>query len=411
MNETIRTSVPPTNRQARNAAAGKRPTAAAPASAVGNDHINILIVDDEPKNLTVLQAILDDPSYRLVRAASADDALLALLSEEFALLILDIHMPGVTGFELANMIRERRKTALVPIIFLTAYYNEEQDVLEGYGAGAVDYLHKPINAAILRSKVAVFAELQRKGQEIAATNRALLAEVTERRRVEAQLREMNTTLEQRVTERTQVLQLTMYEVNHRAKNLLAVVQAIARQSARKSSYKQFAEHFGERLAGLAASHDLLVRSEWQGVDARELIRSQLAHFDDIIGTRMALDGPPVQLTVQASQAIGMAIHELATNATKYGALSNAEGTISIAWELVAAPGVVDAQALFRIQWSEQGGPSITPPEHRGFGHMVIVDMVKQSLDAEVLLAYPPTGLSWQMGAPAERVCGAGEIFE
>ena len=124
--------------------------------------INILIVDDEPKNLTVLETVLDDPGYRLVRAESADQALLALVAEEFALLILDIRMPGMTGFELAQMIKERKKTAQVPIIFLTAYYNEDQHVLEGYGTGAVDYLHKPVNPAILRSKVAVFAELHRK---------------------------------------------------------------------------------------------------------------------------------------------------------------------------------------------------------------------------------------------------------
>ena len=129
--------------------------------------INILIVDDEPKNLTVLETVLDDPGYRLVRAESADQALLALVVEEFALLILDIRMPGMTGFELAQMIKERKKTARVPIIFLTAYYNEDQHVLEGYGTGAVDYLHKPVNPAILRSKVAVFAELHRKSRESA----------------------------------------------------------------------------------------------------------------------------------------------------------------------------------------------------------------------------------------------------
>ena len=160
--------------------------------------INILIVDDEPKNLTVLEAVLDDPNYRLVRAESANHALLALVEEEFALLILDIRMPGMTGFELAVMIKERKKTARVPIIFLTAYYNEDQHVLEGYGTGAVDYLHKPVNAAILRSKVAVFADLHRK-------NRALLAEVTERRRTEEQLRELNETLDQRVMQRTKSL--------------------------------------------------------------------------------------------------------------------------------------------------------------------------------------------------------------
>ena len=134
----------------------------APASAFHGGPINILIVDDEPKNLTVLETVLDDPDYRLVRAESADQALLALVDEEFALLILDIRMPGMTGFELAHMIKERKKTAQVPIIFLTAYYNEDQHVLEGYGTGAVDYLHKPVNPAILRSKVAVFAELHRK---------------------------------------------------------------------------------------------------------------------------------------------------------------------------------------------------------------------------------------------------------
>jgi signal transduction histidine kinase len=169
--------------------------------------INILIVDDEPKNLMVLETVLDDPSYRLVRAGSADQALLALVVEEFALLILDIRMPGMTGFELAQMIKERKKTAGVPIIFLTAYYSEDQHVIEGYGSGAVDYLHKPVNPTVLRSKVAVFAELHRKSRESEAANRSLLAEVTERRRAQEELRELNETLEQRVADRTADLEI------------------------------------------------------------------------------------------------------------------------------------------------------------------------------------------------------------
>lgn len=181
------------------------PAAAAPGSHLRDEAINILIVDDEPKNLTVLETVLADPAYRLVRAESADQALLALVVEEFALIILDIRMPGMTGFELAKMIKERRKTARVPIIFLTAYYNEDQHVLEGYGTGAVDYLHKPVNPVVLRSKVAVFADLHRKGCEIAAANRALLGEVTERRRAEERLHELNDTLEQRVADRTDAL--------------------------------------------------------------------------------------------------------------------------------------------------------------------------------------------------------------
>src|SRR5665213_160543 len=159
--------------------------------AIGEAPINILIVDDEPKNLAVLETLLDDPTYRLVRASSADDALLALVAEEFALLILDIRMPGMTGFELAQMIKDRKKTARVPIIFLSAYYNEDQHAIEGYGMGAVDYLHKPVTPIILRSKVAVFAELHRKNRESERANRALFAEVTERRRAEENLRELN----------------------------------------------------------------------------------------------------------------------------------------------------------------------------------------------------------------------------
>ena len=108
----------------------------------------------------------------LVRAGSADEALLALVNEQFALLILDIRMPGMTGFELADIIKQRKKTALVPIIFLTAYYSEDQHILEGYGSGAVDYLQKPVKPEILRSKVAVFAELHRKSRDVALANRA-----------------------------------------------------------------------------------------------------------------------------------------------------------------------------------------------------------------------------------------------
>ncbi len=167
--------------------------------------INILIVDDEPKNLTVLESVLDDPGYRLVRAESGESALLALVAEEFALLILDISMPGMTGFELAQTIKSRRKTALVPIIFLTAHYNDDHNALEGYANGAVDFLHKPVNAPMLRSKVAVFTALHRQGRELAAANRALKTEVDHRKLAEARLLELNDSLDRQIVERTEAL--------------------------------------------------------------------------------------------------------------------------------------------------------------------------------------------------------------
>ena len=174
-------------------------------NALTADPINILIVDDEPANLLVLETVLDDPGYQLVRAQTADQALLALVEAEFALLILDIRMPGMTGFELAQIIKERKKTAGVPIIFLTAYYDKDQHMLEGYETGAVDFLNKPVNPAVLRSKVSVFADLHRKNRAITLANSTLLAEVAERRRAEDQLRDLNETLERRVSERTKAL--------------------------------------------------------------------------------------------------------------------------------------------------------------------------------------------------------------
>jgi signal transduction histidine kinase len=188
--------------------------------------VNILIVDDEPKNLAVLETVLDDPGYRLVRATSGEEALLALMADEFALLVLDVRMPGMSGFEVAQLVKERRKTARIPIIFLTAYYNEDQHILEGYVSGAVDYLHKPVNPAVLRSKVAVFAELHRKGRMLEAANKLLLGEVAERRHAQAMLGDLNRTLDKRVQERTAELQASearLIEAGRRKDEFLATL--------------------------------------------------------------------------------------------------------------------------------------------------------------------------------------------
>lgn len=155
----------------------------------------ILIVDDEPRNLAVMECVLDDPGYQLIRATSGDEALLALMAHEFAVLVLDVRMSDMTGFELAQLVKERRKTARIPIIFLTAYYNEDQHILEGYTSGAVDYLHKPVNPAVLRSKVAIFAELHRNNLALERANAASVGEIAERQRAEAHPSELNSTLE------------------------------------------------------------------------------------------------------------------------------------------------------------------------------------------------------------------------
>src|SRR5688572_24461197 len=217
---------------------------------------NILIVDDEPANLRVLEAILDEPGYRLVRAASADEALLRLVAEDFALLILDIRMPGMTGFELAHLVKQRKKSALVPIIFLTAFYNEDQDVVAGYGTGAVDYLHKPVNATVLRSKVAVFVELHRKSRELVMANRALLLEVTERRRAEEQLRELNESLDRRVTERSEALRESEQRFRAMADQTPVMMWVTSPSGTVEFVNKEYCTFFG-------VSHEEAMHNSWR----------------------------------------------------------------------------------------------------------------------------------------------------
>jgi PAS domain S-box-containing protein len=170
-----------------------------------SDTPRILIVDDQPRNLTALEAMLAPLECTLVRALSADEALLCLVREEFAAIVLDIRMPGMTGIELAQLIKQRRRLQHVPILFLTAHTVDDRDVLQGYGVGAVDYLSKPVHPDILRSKVGVFIDLFRKTRELARVNERLHAEVEQRETAQAALTLANQELERRVQERTAAL--------------------------------------------------------------------------------------------------------------------------------------------------------------------------------------------------------------
>lgn len=186
------------------------------------------------------------------------------------------------------------------------------------------------------------------------------------------------------------------EVNHRSKNLLAIAQAMTRQTAFDEAPEEIAETLCARFAALSASQDLLLHGEWRRVSLQELVRAQLAHFAPVFGTRIRLDGPPVFLNATAAQAIGMALHELATNATKYGALAGDAGTVAIQWRLDR-----DAEeARFHMEWVEADGPAVPPPTHQGFGHFVMVRMVEQTLGGEVTLDYAATGAAWRLDAPA-----------
>jgi len=202
------------------------------------------------------------------------------------------------------------------------------------------------------------------------------------------------------------VQLLMREISHRSKNLLAVVQALAGQTARTAgTLGEFKQRFTQRLQGLSASHDLLVTENWHGAPLRELVSQQLEPFAES-GVRLDLHGPHVVLTATAAQTIGMALHELATNATKYGAWSTPGGKVTIHW---AAE--VQSEPMLRLSWIESGGPPVSVPMRKGFGHVVFEQMVAQTIRGEIETDYRREGLRWVLSIPIKNLVGGGAIVE
>jgi len=192
-------------------------------------------------------------------------------------------------------------------------------------------------------------------------------------------------------EREEKEHLLMREVSHRAKNMLSVVAAIAHQTATKNP-EDFVERFSERIQGLSASQDLLVRSDWNGVEIEDLVPAQLAHFAGLIGSRIAVHGSKLRLKAASAQAIGLALHELATNAGKYGALSTDTGRVDVCW---GSDG-----DTFTMSWIERDGPPVFVPKRRGFGTIVMKAMTERSVGGVVDLDYAPSGLTWRLTCPA-----------
>jgi PAS domain S-box-containing protein len=212
---------------------------------------------------------------------------------------------------------------------------------------------------------------------------AVVRDITERRRAEAHV------------------QLLMREVNHRAKNILNVVQAIAQRTLASSS-QEFISRFSERIRGLSASNDLLVRNQWQNVPLDQLVHLQLAHLADVLDSRITARGPDLRAAAPAAQVLGMALHELATNAGKYGALSTDTGHVDIVWR-VERTGADAGGDRFTMEWRESGGPTVVAPARHGFGWSVLCQQTKASLGADVTLEYAPGGIVWRLACPADRV--------
>jgi PAS domain S-box-containing protein len=199
--------------------------------------------------------------------------------------------------------------------------------------------------------------------------------------------------------------ILLRELTHRTKNLLAVVQAIGRQTLLTTTSAQDFEHrFSGRLQGLALSLDILFDENWEGASIAELVRSQLSHYRDLVGWRIRFSGPDLRLEPEAAQSLGLALHELCANAAKFGALSGDKGTVVVNWDLTDS---LD-DPKFRLTWTERGGPPVTPPPRKGFGHAVLERLVPRAVGGRGVLAMRPEGLEWTLEMPARLVSSVGE---
>ena len=205
-------------------------------------------------------------------------------------------------------------------------------------------------------------------------------------------------------EQAEQIRLLLMEVNHRSKNLLGTVQALARRTAPDD--RAFLKRFEDRIRSLAVNQDILVRREWRQVPVRELAEAQLAFIEQAPG-EFAITGPDLALLPRAAETIGMALHELATNALKYGALSVAGGKVDIGWSVEGEAGRGEGSGgRFAMWWHEHGGPRVEHNGHAGFGTRLICDVPQHNLNAEITLSYEPTGLCWQMRCPLDAVSRA-----
>ncbi|WP_045835838.1 response regulator [Hyphomicrobium sp. 99] len=447
---------------------------------VSIDPVNILLVDDQPGKLLTYEAILDGLDATLIKATTAEEALSALLKTDIAVILMDVCMPDLDGFELAAMIRDHPRHEKTAVIFISAVRLETDDLLKGYRTGAVDYVSVPVVPEILKAKVQIFVELFRKSRQLDALNAELEARVQQRaqqleesharlQESEERLRlaseaaklatfefdqkaqtlqwsaniadvlhnnlpqnqtfesfvtfvheddremvrsyvrtanyaETTAELEFRVTgargvawilararafntsnaDTTRVLgtllditdrksaeshqQLLMAELDHRVKNILANVAAIARLSSSNAvSVGSFASALDGRIHAMSAAHDLLRQSSWTGVDLHELVQGALAPFRSRSDNDIVVDGERVRLTSKFGQSMALVLHELVTNAVKHGALSEPGGRVSVHWSRIVTP---DGDKI-RFSWQESGGPLCAAPERNGFGLAVI----------------------------------------
>jgi PAS domain S-box-containing protein len=469
-----------------------------------DDKVNILLVDDQPAKLLSYETILAELGENLIKAASAREALEQLLKHEIAVILVDVCMPELDGFQLAAMIREHPRFQRTAIIFISAIHLTDVDRLRAYEMGAVDYVPVPVIPEVLRAKVRIFAELYRKTRQLEQLNQELERRVAERTaELEASTARLMQSEERRslalaagqmgswewdpvngdftwddgqyrifgvdpatfdvtvdnikalihpedwkhlqnaikpaaqntpsfqtefrvcrpngqtrwcigtavasadatdniirisgvtvdITDRKDAEErqaLLAREVDHRARNALALVQSIVRLT-RSDTIKAYIAAVDGRIGALSRAHTLLAQSRWQGADLARLVEEELAPYRAGDDAKITATGPDVSLEPRTAQTLALALHELSTNAAKYGALSVMPGRVGVTWELQP-----DSLVL---RWSESGGPVTEPPASPGFGIRVISASIERQLEGETAFHWRPEGLHCSLRVP------------
>jgi PAS domain S-box-containing protein len=472
-----------------------------------NEKVNVLLVDDQPDKLLAYEVILGELNENLVKAASAREALQFLLKNDVGVVLIDVCMPELDGFQLAAMLREHPRFKETAIIFISAIHLTDVDRIRGYAMGAVDYVPVPVIPDVLRAKVKIFVELHRKTRELEQMNLKLERRVAERtkeleasnarllqseqgrslalavgqmgswdwdlttgewrwdegqyrifgvdrdnfqvnaenvaglihpddiqplrelvqrmskgepaqhsdfraRRPTGEIRWCTGTAAASIDPSGRVLRISgvtiditdrkeaeerqgllAREVDHRARNALAVIQSIIRLT-RAKNVDEYVQTVEGRIKALARAHTLLSDSRWRGADLGTLVAEEVAPYR--ANDKVEIKGPNIALLPATAQGIALALHELATNAAKHGALSSLKGNISLAWQMQSDTLV--------LNWVEDGGPRIKPPTTRSFGLKVIRASIEQQLGGETTFDWAPEGLRCTLSIPlAERL--------
>jgi two-component sensor histidine kinase len=328
-----------------------------------------LLVDDLEENLLSLEGLLRREDLLLLKARSGDLALELLLENDVALALIDVQMPGLNGFELAELMRGNERTRRIPIIFVTAGTADGQRRFRGYEAGAVDFIQKPIEPDILRSKADVFFELYRQRQQISAQRDELEAQAEALKEAGRRKDEFLITLTHDITQHEHARaqqEVLLREINHRIKNLFSVTAGLISLSARSSaSVDELATDLRSRLQALARAHDLTLpdlsyNGSGSGTTVVALMKAILAPHEHAQASRIAITGSDAPLFGNSLTSFALLLHELTTNAAKYGALSGPKGQLNI--------DIATIDEHLRIEWVEQGSPPSTGEVAReGFG--------------------------------------------